>query len=268
MSAKARVVRSRLDLLLVERGLAGSRRQAQTLVMAGRVHVDDKKAMKPGAAVAADAAVRVEEAPRHVGRGALKLAPVLDLFGLAVTGRVAVDIGASTGGFTQVLLERGARRVYAVDVGHGQLHERLRADPRVVARDRVNARFLSTEVVPEPARLATIDVSFISLRKILPAVANVLAGGADVVALVKPQFEVGRREVGRGGLVKDPEKHRACLLEVARQAQELGYSVRAAAPSPIRGNEGNREFFLHLVKGAGRAAEEELVGMVERAVSP
>ncbi len=193
------------------------------------------------------AAVEVLPGPEHVSRGAIKLAGALDRFGIDPRGRVAVDVGASTGGFTQTLLDRGAVRVYAVDVGRAQLHERLRADARVVVRERVNARRLSAREVPEPCSLATVDVSFISVGKVLPAVRSVLAPEAEAVVLVKPQFEVGRGQVGRGGIVKDPERHLQALRDVAAAAQaEAAFAVAGACPSPIAGMEGNREFFLHL----------------------
>ncbi len=216
--------------------------------------------MKEGAAVA------VLPGPAHVGRGALKLAGALDAFGVSPAGRVAVDVGASTGGFTETLLERGAVRVYAVDVGRGQLHEKLRADPRVVVRDRTNARSLSPEVVPEPCSLAVMDVSFISVRQILPALATVLGPGAEAVVLVKPQFEVGRFQVGRGGIVKDPALHLSALRDVASFAQERGFGVRAACASPVPGTEGNREFFLHLVPGGTALPADELEDVLTKAV--
>lgn len=253
---------------LVERGLADSREKAQALVMAGRVRVDGLATAKPGTAVPADARVEVLAGPQHVGRGALKLEGALDTFSLDPAGQVAVDVGASTGGFTEVLLARGAVRVYAVDVGRGQLHERLRRDARVVVRERVNARHLSPDDVPEPCGIATVDVSFISVLKVLPGVRSVLAPGADVVALVKPQFEVGRAQVGRGGLVKDPALHAEVLARVAGEARgRLGYAIVSACPSPIAGAEGNREFFLHLrPEGPGLAANEleEAMGKAAR----
>jgi 23S rRNA (cytidine1920-2'-O)/16S rRNA (cytidine1409-2'-O)-methyltransferase len=180
---------------------------------------------------------------------------------------VAVDVGASTGGFTEMLLERGAVRVYAVDVGRGQLHERLRADPRVVVIDAVNARSLSSREVPEPCGLATVDVSFISVLKILPALRGVLAPAGDAVVLVKPQFEVGRFRVGRGGIVSDPALHRQALRDVAWAAQhEMGYGLTGACPSPITGAEGNREFFLHLARDGTPLAGARFESMVEEAV--
>jgi len=258
---------TRLDVWLAGHGLAESREKAQALVMAGRVTVDGQRAAKPGSRVRDGAAVTVEPGPAHVGRGALKLAGALDAFGVSPAGRVAVDVGASTGGFTETLLERGALRVYAVDVGRGQLHEKLRQDPRVVVRDRVNARSLSPEIVPEPCSLAVMDVSFISVRKVLPALRSVLAPAAEAVVLVKPQFEVGRFQVGRGGLVKDAALHHQALRDVASEAQRLGYAVRAACPSPVPGAEGNREFFLRLEPGGEKLAPETLEAVLGKAVS-
>jgi 23S rRNA (cytidine1920-2'-O)/16S rRNA (cytidine1409-2'-O)-methyltransferase len=258
---------TRLDVWLAGHGLAESREKAQALVMAGRVTVDGQKAVKPGTRVKDGAEVAVEAGPAHVGRGALKLVGALDAFGVDPAGRVAIDVGASTGGFTETLLERGALRVYAVDVGRGQLHERLGQDPRVVVRDRVNARTLSPQVVPEPCALAVMDVSFISVRMILPALLSVLAPGAEAVVLVKPQFEVGRFQVGRGGIVKDAVLHLQALRDVAGEAQRLGYAVRGACPSPVPGAEGNREFFLHLAPGGERLAPETLEAVLGKAVS-
>ena len=256
-------MRARLDVSLVDRGLAESREKAQALVMAGRVRVDGRPAGKPGTAVPEGARLEVLPGAEHVGRGALKLEGALDALGVDPAGRVAVDVGASTGGFTEVLLARGARRVYAVDVGRGQLHERLRQDPRVVVRERVNARALSAADVPEPCDVATVDVSFISVLKVLPALRAVLDPRADALVLVKPQFEAGRGQVGRGGLVKDPALHADVLAAVAREAGDaLGYAIVGACPSPITGAEGNREFFLHLRPGgAGLLADEREAAM-------
>jgi 23S rRNA (cytidine1920-2'-O)/16S rRNA (cytidine1409-2'-O)-methyltransferase len=259
-------MRQRLDVWLVDHGLAESRHKAQALVMAGRVRVGDRPARKAGEAVPRGARIEVLPGPAHVGRGALKLKGALEAFGLDVAGRTAVDVGASTGGFTEVLLDGGARRVYAVDVGRAQLHERLRADPRVVVRDEVNARTLSDEQVPEACDLCTIDVSFISVLKVLPAVRSVLATKADVVVLVKPQFEVGRGQVGPGGLVTDPTHHLRCLQVVALGAQQLGYVVRGACASPITGAEGNREFFLHLRRGGPLTSPDAIDAMMRSAV--
>jgi len=258
----------RLDVWLAEQGRAESREKAQALVMAGRVRVNGQPATKPGSRVREGASVEVDEGPGHVGRGALKLRGALDAFGIDPSGAVAVDVGASTGGFTETLLERGAARVYAVDVGRGQLHERLRQDPRVVVRDRTNARALSPETVPEPCALAVMDVSFISVRKILEALLTVLGSRASAVVLVKPQFEVGRAQVGKGGIVRDPALHLSALGDVAAFAESRGYAVRNACPSPVTGATGNREFFLHLVPGGARLAPDALESLLGKAVSP
>jgi 23S rRNA (cytidine1920-2'-O)/16S rRNA (cytidine1409-2'-O)-methyltransferase len=257
---------TRLDVWLAQQGLAESREKAQALVMAGRVRVDGQRAEKPGAPVREGAAVSVEAGPAHVGRGALKLEGALDALGVDPRGVVAVDVGASTGGFTETLLARGALRVYAVDVGRGQLHERLRADPRVIVCDRANARDLSPRQVPEPCSLATVDVSFISVRRVLPALLTVLAPAAELVVLVKPQFEVGRFHVGRGGIVRDPALHLQALRDVAFVAQQLGCAVGGACPSPVPGAEGNREFFLHLVRGGARLGADALETALRKAV--
>ncbi len=260
--------RSRLDTWLVEHGLAESREKAQALVMAGRVRVDGEPLTKSGMEVRPEAVVEVVPGPTMVGRGALKLAGALDAFHLDPTDRVAVDVGASTGGFTETLLGRGATRVYAVDVGHGQLHEKLRADPRVVVLERVNARQISTREVPEACSFATMDVSFISVLKILPALRGILTPEADAVVLVKPQFEVGRFHVGRGGIVKDPALHLQALRDVVWAAcREQGYVLVDACPSPIEGAEGNREFFLHLRPGGVGLTPEAVEAAIERAVA-
>ncbi len=237
--------RRRLDRLLVERGLAPTRERAQALILAGRVEVAGLRAEKAGAPVDADAELSVA-GPEHpyVSRGGVKLAAALDAFALDPSGLVCLDVGASTGGFTDCLLQRGAARVYAVDVGHGQLDARLRGDPRVVVRERVNARRLSAEDVPEPVDLAVADVSFISLRLILPSVvARVRPGGAAVL-LVKPQFEAGRGEVPRGGVVRSEQTRRRVVSEIEAAARELGLEPIGARPSPILGARGNAEFLL------------------------
>jgi 23S rRNA (cytidine1920-2'-O)/16S rRNA (cytidine1409-2'-O)-methyltransferase len=242
--------RQRLDLLLVERRLASSRERARALILAGQVRVNGQTARKAGDLVAPDDRVDLAEADHpYVGRGGLKLAHALDVFGLDVTGRLALDVGASTGGFTDVLLRRGAARVVALDVGRGQLDWSLRQDPRVLTIERVNARAMTPEMLPPDARafgVVTIDVSFISLRHVLPAVPPLLAPGADIVALVKPQFEAGRDEVGAGGIVRDPALHARVVDDVAAAADRIGLTRVASTPSPIEGAEGNREFFLHL----------------------
>lgn len=237
---------SRLDVALVERGLVGSRERARALILAGDVCVDGRLVTKAGTAVSDDADITLA-VPDHpyVGRGGLKLAHALDTFHIDVTGRTALDIGASTGGFTDVMLQRGAARVVALDVGHGQLDWKLRTDPRVVVMERVNARSLAPADLPEDARLfgiITIDVSFISLRHILPVVPPLLARGGDLVALVKPQFEAQREEVGKGGIVRDAAVHARIVDEVTAAADTLGLERHGLIESPITGMEGNREF--------------------------
>ncbi|MSO45678.1 MAG: TlyA family RNA methyltransferase [Acidobacteria bacterium] len=242
--------RIRLDMLLVDRGLAPSRERARALILAGQVRVNDHTVTKAGAPVADDDRVTLAS-PDHpyVGRGGIKLAHALDVFALDPTGRRALDIGASTGGFTDVLLQRGARDVIALDVGHGQLEWRLRTDPRVLVREGVNARSLTTDDVPHQVDLVTIDVAFISLRHIFPALLPFLTKPADIVALVKPQFEAGREEVQKGGLVTDPAVHEAVVARVTDAAAVVGLARVGFTPSPITGATGNREFFLHLRLG-------------------
>jgi 23S rRNA (cytidine1920-2'-O)/16S rRNA (cytidine1409-2'-O)-methyltransferase len=260
---------ARLDVWLTEHGLAESREKAQALVMAGRVTIDGAPVTKPGAPVPSSAAVAVAPGPAHVGRGALKLAGALEAFSVDPAGLLVVDVGASTGGFTEVLLARGARRVYAVDVGRGQLHESLRADPRVVVLEQTNARNLSAREVPEPCALATMDVSFISVLKILPALRSLLLPEGQLLVLVKPQFELGRFRVGRGGVVTDPALHLQSLRDVAWIAQrEIGYAVRGACPSPLEGTEGNREFFLHLHRNGPPLEGAPFDAMMAGAVDP
>ncbi len=239
--------RIRLDALLVDRGLAASRERARALILAGDVLVDGQPITKAGTPVAPDAEVALRS-PDHpyVSRGGVKLAHALDSFGIAVESRRGLDIGASTGGFTDVLLQRGAAEVVAVDVGHNQIDWRLRRDPRVIVREGVNARYLTSDEVPGPFDVVTIDVAFISLRHIYPVLPPLLAGGADIVALVKPQFEAGREEVGKGGLVTDPAVHAAVVSRSKADAASSGLTTLAVVESPITGATGNREFFLHL----------------------
>lgn len=242
--------RTRLDTLLVDRGLVATRERARALILAGDVRVNGSVATKAGTSVAEDADVTLA-APDHpyVGRGGLKLAHALDVFGIPVSGRLALDIGASTGGFTDVMLQRGARSVVALDVGHGQLDWKIRSDPRVVTIERTNARTLTADALPPDARtfdLVTIDVSFIALRHILPVVPPLLRNNADVVVLVKPQFEARREEVGKGGIVRDDDVRARVVEEVAAAADTLGLTRVAVVESPIAGMEGNREFLMHL----------------------
>ncbi len=241
--------RQRIDLLLVERGLAESRAKAQALVMAGAVVVGEARADKPGQLVDPGAPIRLKEdaAPqRYVSRGALKLERALEVFPIDPRGKTCADLGASTGGFTDLLLQRGAARVHAVDVGYGQLHPRIRGDPRVVVRERENARLLGAESLGERVDLVTGDLSFISLRLVLPAVKAILRPGGEAILLVKPQFEVGKGEVGKGGVVRDDAKRRAALDAVEAAARELGFEVVGEAESPIEGPAGNREWLLAL----------------------
>jgi 23S rRNA (cytidine1920-2'-O)/16S rRNA (cytidine1409-2'-O)-methyltransferase len=245
------VKKDRLDKLLVERGLVLSRERARALILAGKVVVDDHAVDKAGAQVAADAVIRLkgEDIP-YVSRGGLKLEKALDEFTVAVAGRIAVDVGASTGGFTDCLLQRGAARVYAVDVGYGQLAWKLREDPRVVNLERTNIRELTAERLGERPSLAVIDASFISLDKVLPPTLDLLTAEAEVVALIKPQFEVGRGEVGKGGVVRDARKHAQVVEKVTETALVLGCRVLGVTESPILGPKGNREFLIHLRKGS------------------
>ena len=253
-TSSAEAARARLDELLVERGLARTRAEAGRLILAGRVRVAGGRGDKAGRLVRRSAEIELVRASPFVSRGGEKLAPALDAFGVAPEGRVCLDVGASTGGFTDCLLKRGARRVYAVDVGRGQLDARLGADTRVAVLDGVNARYLGASQLGEPVALATVDVSFISAEKILPALLTCLAPSGEVVLLVKPQFEVGRGQVGKGGVVRDARLHAAVVLRVARTAAELGLRPCAVCASPLRGPKGNREFFLHLRRGAGDAS--------------
>ena len=232
---------------MVERGLAASRERAQALILSGVVLVNGQPAEKPGTQVAnqAELAFRQPDHP-YVGRGGLKLAHALDAFSIAVEGRTALDIGASTGGFTDVLLRRGAAHVVALDVGHGQLDWGLRNDPRVLVIERTNARAIGIADLPAPVDIVTIDVSFISLRHIFPRLPPLLRAAADVVALVKPQFEAGRGEVGKKGVVRDPAIHDRVVREAGAWAAEVGLVRENMTESPITGDSGNHEFFLHL----------------------
>lgn len=248
----AKTPRVRLDQLLVERGLVESRSRAQALVLAGKVGVGEGDAArhdrKPGDLLAADTPVEIAEAQPFVSRGGHKLAAALDAFDIDPTGLVCLDVGASTGGFTDVLLQRGASRVYALDVGRGQLAEPLRRDPRVVSMERTNGRDLAAGTLPEPVALATVDVSFISLGLILGPVATTLAPQGQIVALVKPQFEAGRGRTDHG-VVRDPAIHREVLERIVATSSELGLGTRAVIASPLVGPEGNREFLAHVAPG-------------------
>jgi 23S rRNA (cytidine1920-2'-O)/16S rRNA (cytidine1409-2'-O)-methyltransferase len=233
----------RLDVLVTQTGLAESRERAQALIIAGKVRVAGETVRRPDRAVADGTPISVESEPGYASRGALKLSPALDRFGVDPAGRICADIGASTGGFTDVLLRRGATRVYALDVGRGLLHWRLRQDPRVVVIERVNAREMET--FPEPVSLVVIDVSFIGLEKVLPAVGRA-APGAEIVALFKPQFQVERGSVGKGGIVRDDAAVEIALAGFRGWCGEHGFRVLGEAPSELAGADGNREIFVHL----------------------
>lgn len=239
--------KQRLDLLLVERQLADSRSKAAAMIMAAEVTVNARLIDKPGTRVPRDARIAIKEKPRYVGRGGLKLEAALAGFGVAAAGKICADVGSSTGGFTDCLLQNRAARVYAIDVGSGIIAYRLRIDPRVRLLENTNARHLKS--LAEPVRLAVVDVSFISLRLILPAVKGWLAASADVLALVKPQFEAGRSEIGRGGIIRDSAVHQRVLAETAQFAQSIGFAVAGQMQSPIKGQKGNIEFFLWLQSG-------------------
>ena len=262
--------KARLDMLLVERGLAESRAKAQALIMAGQVRIDGQTALKPATAVSADSVLTVDSGPRFVSRGGEKLDAALEAFSIDVTGWTCADVGSSTGGFTDCLLQRGAAKVYAIDVGKGILHWKLRNDPRVVVMEETNARFV--ESLPEPIRLVTIDASFISLKILLPVVKKwflpsplspLAAGEGRVIALIKPQFEAGKKEVSRGdGVIRDPEIHRQVLMDVLNYAKEQGFAVAGLIKSPLLGPKGNAEFLVWLNFGILSESFEGLVANV------
>jgi len=241
------VARVRLDQLLVQRSLAPSRERAQALILAGAVRVDGEVADRAAAPVSDDAAITIAQGPRFVSRGGEKLDAALDEIGVGVAGKIALDVGASTGGFTDCLLQRGAMRVYAIDVGKGQLDWRLRNDPRVVSREGLNAR--DGFDLPEVVDLVVADLSFIALRVALLPSFRHLRDGGDVVALVKPQFEAGREAVGRGGIVRDPKDRAAAVVAVCEAFTAVGVGTVAIVPSRLPGREGNREIFVHSRKG-------------------
>jgi 23S rRNA (cytidine1920-2'-O)/16S rRNA (cytidine1409-2'-O)-methyltransferase len=239
--------KQRLDLLMLERGLAPSREKARAMIMAGEVLVNGAMVDKPGTPIKAEAEITVKSKPRFVSRGGDKLAAALDAFDVPVQGAVCADVGASTGGFTDALLQYGAAKVYAMDVGYGLLDAKLRNDPRVVLMEKTNARYVET--LPEPITLAVVDASFISLRLLLPVVKGWLAPQADVIPLIKPQFEAGRDDVGKGGVVRDPKVHARVLEEVLSFAQALGFTQRGLIQSPLKGPAGNIEFLAWLAWG-------------------
>jgi 23S rRNA (cytidine1920-2'-O)/16S rRNA (cytidine1409-2'-O)-methyltransferase len=245
------VARVRADQLVVDRGLAPSRTRAQAMIMAGTVYVGERRVEKPGDLLPADAAIetRGEDHP-WVSRGGVKLAGALDAFAFDPKGLTAVDVGASTGGFTDVLLHRGATKVYAVDVGYGQLHDKLRRDPRVVVLERTNARTMTVETLGQLVDVAVVDASFIGLEKLLPAIASVVREGGALIALVKPQFQVKREEVGKGGIVRDDALRMRASEEVAAAAREAGFEIKGDVDCVIAGPGGNRERFLYATRVA------------------
>lgn len=240
--------KQRLDVLLVQRGLVETRQRAQALILAGEVQVDGNVVNKAGTLVAEEAAITIRAPLPFVSRGGFKLAHALDVFGVDPCDKICADMGASTGGFTDCLLQRGAARVYAIDVGYGQLAWQLRNDPRVIVMDRINIRYL--EALPELMDLITIDVSFISLVLVLPVAKRLLQPRGQVIALIKPQFEAGRAQVGKGGIVRDARVHRQVIEKIARAAMEDDWRVRGICRSPIQGADGNIEFLIHLSKDA------------------
>ena len=253
----------RLDVLLVDRALAESRQKAQATIMCGLVFVNGQRVDKPGAAVAEDAAVEVRgQALRYVSRGGLKLEKAMAIWPIDLHGAVCMDVGASTGGFTDCMLQNGAAKVYAVDVGYGQLAWKLRSDERVVCLERTNARYLSREQIPEELDFASVDVSFISLKLILPPLCALLREGGHAASLIKPQFEAGREKVGKKGVVRDPAVHREVLERFLEHARDAGFAVLGLTYSPIRGPEGNIEYLGYLEKGPWAPVEFDLEALV------
>jgi 23S rRNA (cytidine1920-2'-O)/16S rRNA (cytidine1409-2'-O)-methyltransferase len=253
--------KTRLDLLLVERGLAESRAKAQALIMAGQVRVNDQVALKPATAVQSEARLSVDSGPRYVSRGGEKLEGALAAFGIPVSGLICADVGASTGGFTDCLLQHGAERVYAIDVGKGILHWKLRNDGRVVVMEETNARFVPS--LPEKISLVTLDASFISLKILLPVAKNWLTRDACLICLIKPQFEAGKRDVARGdGVIRDPDIHKQVLLDILGYARQEGLGLCGLIKSPLLGPKGNVEFLAWLDLGSGGKSPEELAAQV------
>ena len=256
--------KKRLDVLLTERGLQESRQRAQAVIMSGEVFVNGQRVDKPGTAVAEDAQIEVRGGTlAYVSRGGLKLEKAMAAFPIDLNGAVCADIGASTGGFTDCMLQNGAEKVYAVDVGYNQLDWRLRTHPQVVCMERTNVRYLTAEQIPEPLDFGTVDVSFISLKLILPALRGILKPDGEVVCLVKPQFEAGREKVGKKGVVRDPAVHLEVLRQFLQNAHEADFTVKEMTFSPIRGPEGNIEYLGHLCVGAGEPWNGDLSALVE-----
>ena len=259
------MAKKRLDVLLVERGLADSRQKAQAVIMAGQVYAGERRCDKAGQTLDEGTVVEVRgQAMPYVSRGGWKLEKAMSSFSITLNNKIAADIGASTGGFTDCMLKNGASKVYAVDVGYGQLAWAIRNDPRVVCLERTNARYLTREQIPEPLDFASVDVSFISLGLILPALRPLLKDGGEVAALVKPQFEAGREKVGKKGVVRDPAVHLEVLEQFLRQAERSGFHVKGLDFSPIRGPEGNIEYLGYLCVGSGENKFDDLKELVSR----
>ena len=259
------MAKRRLDVAIMELGLAESRQKAQALIMAGEVYVNGQKQLKAGASLGDDdtVEVRTKHLLRYVSRGGLKLEKAMAVWPIELTGKICMDVGASTGGFTDCMLQNGAAKVYAVDVGYGQLAWSLRSDERVVCLERTNARYLNHEIIPEEPDFSSVDVSFISLKLILPAIAGVLRDGGEAVCLIKPQFEAGREKVGKKGVVRDPAVHREVLERFLDHATESGFAVLDLSYSPVRGPEGNIEYLGWLRKGPGEEKTFDLAALVE-----
>lgn len=256
--------KTRLDVLMVERGLLESRQKAQAVIMSGQVFAGGQRVDKPGAQVAPDVPVEIRgNTMRYVSRGGLKLEKAMEIWPISLSGLVCMDVGASTGGFTDCMLQNGAAKVYAVDVGYGQLAWKLRSDERVVSLERTNARYLTHEQIPEEPDFSSVDVSFISLKLILPAIGGVLRDGGQAVALIKPQFEAGREKVGKNGVVRDPVVHREVLGQFLGHAEASGFSVLDLSFSPVRGPEGNIEYLGWLEKGGVEKRAFDLDALVE-----
>ena len=262
-------MKERLDVLLVQRGLAPSREKAKTMIMEGNVFVDQQREDKAGSFFDVEAKIEVRgNTLRYVSRGGLKLEKAMEAFGLDLSGCVCMDIGASTGGFTDCMLQNGAAKVYAVDVGYGQFAWKLRQDPRVVCMEKTNIRYVVPEDIGEPVDFSSIDVSFISLTKVLEPIRNYLKPDGEIVALIKPQFEAGRDKVGKKGVVRERSTHREVIVKVADYAQNIGFGIMALDYSPIRGPEGNIEYLIHLKKGTDSAIsdiEEAAAGVADQA---
>lgn len=239
----------RLDQLLVKKGIAETRQKAKAIIMAGAAFVDGKRVEKPGQLVPLSSDISVKEIiPRYVSRGGIKLEAALKAFKVNVFGKVFLDVGASTGGFTDCLLHYGAKKVIAIDVGYGQIHWKLRNDPRVKLFERTNIRYLSPEILNEKADGAVIDVSFISLKLVIPPVSLLLKNESIIIALIKPQFEAGKEKVGKKGVVRDPRIHKEIIEDISHFCEDLGWSVKKCIPSPLLGPLGNREFFIYLIR--------------------